>query len=183
MMSRASLNPTQDQAMPRDALLAAAACLLLSGCVLQSKDPLYGDDSADLALGSAGGTTESASRKDGAWVIDGDPMPIVVQGRHYVVHDKTDMTLLFARLEGDWYVLQAREGNGPAAYMLAEVRNQVAEVHPLLCRDLALDQEAAAQIEFKGEDCAIKTGASPKRLFTALVNKSGDATGRLRIVH
>jgi hypothetical protein len=166
----------------RLAVLAAAA-LLLGGCVLQSREPLYADNQLELALGKVGGTTETASLRDGTWVIDNERAVIAVEGRHYVVRGKTDVTLHFAKLKGSWFVVQGRENNGPAAYLLAEVKDRVAEVRPLLCKTLAKNHAVEDSIAFIGEDCSVKTGVDAKKLFTSLAKKPGDPVFRLQIIH
>lgn len=161
----------------------AAAALLLAGCVLQSREPLYTDSQSELALGRIGGTTETANLRDGKWVVDPERAVIAVEGKHYVVRGKSDVALHLTKLQGSWFVLQAREAQGPAGYMLAQVKEQVATVHPLLCKDLAKKHDASHSISFVGDDCGINTGTDPKKLFTSLIKKAGKPSFRLQIVH
>jgi hypothetical protein len=99
-----------------------------------------------------------------------------------VVRAKSGVTLHFVNLREDWYVLQAREANGPAGYLLAEVRNRAATVYPLLCKDLADFHDSIATVSFVGEYCGIATGTDAKKLFTALIDIAGEPSFRLQIL-
>jgi hypothetical protein len=169
--------------MIRKLLALAAAAFILGGCVLQSRVPIYTDKDADLALGKVGGTTETASLRDGQWVIDKERHIIAVEGRHYVVRSSTNVALHFTQVSGDWYVIQGREDNGPAAYLLAEVKDRVAMVRPIACSDLKSNTEAANFVEHQGDDCFIKPGAAAKKLFTSLLKNPGEPVFRMQIIH
>ncbi len=164
-------------------ILIAVAAVALAGCVLQSREPLFDDGQAVRALGKVGGTTETASLREGKWVIDEERIPITVEQNHYAVRAKSQVLLHFVPLRGSWFVMQARESQGPAGYMLAEVKDNVAEVHPLLCKELSQDHAASHSISFVGDDCGIKADADPKKLFTSLIKKAGKPSFRLQIVH
>ena len=158
------------------------AAVLLSGCILQSRAPIYDDSDASLVLGDAGGVTRTASRKTGSWENDPEAVPIRPEGNHYVVEGKARIELHFVKLEGDWFVLQARQQQGPAAFLLARVRDKIAEARPLACREVEKIHALESSVVPVGDNCFIREGADPAVLFKAILKTNPEPTVRLSIV-
>ncbi len=170
--------------MIRSVIVLVFAALALCGCVLQSRTPLYDDSSGELVLGRIPGAALMSSWKDGAWVRDKDPVSIAIVGQHYEARaDASTIVLTFVKLQAPWFILQGVEGNKPAVYMLAEVKGQAAEIHPLACSDLKKNPELAKWISHEGDDCFIQTGAPSAKLFGKLVENPGEASSRLAIAN
>ena len=170
--------------MIRSVVVLVFTALALCGCVLQSRTPLYDDRSGELVLGQTGGAALMSIWKDGAWVRDTDPVSIAIAGQHYeATADASTIALTFVKLQTPWFVLQAVEVNKPTVYMLAEVKDQAAEVHPLACSDLKKNPAVVKWVSFEGDDCFIQPGAPVKELFGKLVKNPGEATSRLAIAN
>ena len=163
-------------------LVLAAAALLLAGCVLQSRTPLYDDKLAELALGDKGGPAKLWNRDKGSWVAEKDKVEINVRGRHYeAVSEGSTIVLRFVKISGSTYVMQAEETGKPAVYLLAEVKGAAAEVRPLACKDMKADAQFSKWISYEGDDCYIKPGAPAATLFAALAKLPGEASSRMEI--
>ena len=164
-------------------LALVLAAVILGGCVLQSRTPLYSDAEAMLALGETGGMVRMSSWKDGKWEPDAELAAIAVTGKHYEATAKSStIALTFVPLSGSWFVLQAVEADKPAVYMLAEAKGGAANVRPLSCRDLRKDDRLHAWIDHDGDDCFIKPGAPAQELFTNLLRSPGEPTSRLEFI-
>lgn len=163
--------------------IVATIAAMLGGCVLQSRAPRFGDSDAVLALGATGGLARMSNWRDGKWVPEDESAEIKITGMHYEAATASAwVSLHFVPLEGAWFVVQGSDRANPAAYMLAEVKQQTAELRPLACGDLKTNASAAASISFEGDDCFIKPEADAKRLFTTLLHSPGEPTSRLEIV-
>jgi hypothetical protein len=167
----------------KNVLALALVALVLCGCVLQSRTPLFDDSQSALALGDQSGMTRTASYRNGQWEDEKEQLPIVAEGKHYVVRDKTAVTVHFIPLSGYQYAVQVRENDGPASYLLAEVKGKVAEARSLACADLKTNAAFAADVDYLGDDCFIRPGTEAKKLFTTLADTPGEASFRLEIVH
>ncbi len=163
-------------------IVLVLAAVLLSGCILQSREPLYGDKDSSLVLGEASGVTRTASRKTGAWEDDPEALPIRPEGNHYVVEGKATVELHFVKLQGDWFVLQARQPQGPAAFLLARIKDKVAEARPLACREVETIHALEASVVPVGDNCFIREGADPRKLFKAILKTNPEPSVRLLIV-
>jgi hypothetical protein len=148
------------------AVLTLAAAVL-SGCVLQSRAPIYGDRQASLALGSKDGVAKMSEWENGKWVDSGHgPVEIAVVGKHYVAKSKTDVALHFVKLKGNWFVVQGVESGSVLA-----------------CKDLKANAATERWIDYQGDDCFVKRGTKAKELFTALLENPGAPSFRMEIIH
>ena len=158
---------------------------LLSGCVLQSRAPLFSDRDAHLVFGDGKFKALMYGLKDGKWVPEDDRIGLASTGKHYVASDgkkDDEIVLAFVPLSGKWHVVQASDARNPAVYMFAEVNKTSADIYPLSCSALKADASLAKWIEFTGDDCFINANAPRKTLFTALLASRGEATSRMEIV-
>ncbi|WP_373504457.1 hypothetical protein [Aestuariivirga sp.] len=163
-------------------VLLCLSALALTGCVLQSGTPLYDDTSSVLALGTRGGAAKLASRIEGKWVPEKEAITIKVVGKHYEVTSGTSTVALnFVKLKGSTYVVQGRESGKAAAYMLGNVTNGIAEVRPIACTDIKAEASLAKWVEHDKDDCFVKPGPPPEKLFTAISKLGGEATSRIEI--
>ena len=169
---------------PRSLAVLVCAALLLGGCVLQSRVPLYTEGAGELVLGAVSGPAVISSWRNGSWVNEGDSAEIAVKGQHYeATSESTVIDLAFVKLRDGWYVLQAVEREKPAVYMLAKIKDRTAEVTPLSCSDLKKDQSLAQQIAYEGDDCFIRPGLHMEGLFLKLLEHPDEATSRIAIAN
>lgn len=166
----------------RSILALAAAAILLSGCILQSRTPIYDDRQSKLVLGMHGGRARTSTWTDGKLIRDAETFKIRVVGKHYeATTQSSTVALHFVPLQASWYVLQATGQGQPPAYLLARISEGMADTYPLACRDLKQDSKLLAWIDFEGDDCFIKTGAPVKRLLSDLLKSPGEPSSRLEI--
>jgi len=157
--------------------------VVLCGCVLQSRKPIYSDSQSALALGAQGGTGVISSWRDGKWQDERETAEITTAGNHYeATTGSSTMTMSFVPLDGRWHVLQAVETGKPPVYMLAQVEANTTEVYTLACTDLKKNADLSAWIDYEGDDCFIKTDAPAKALFTALEKIADAPSSRLTIL-
>ncbi len=169
--------------MIRKFAVLALAAAVLCGCVLQSQQPLYTDDSAELVLGAQNGVARMSSWREGKWVEDNDErVEIVVEDKHYVARAKSDVVLHFVRLRDNWFVVQGVETGSSAAYMLAEVSDGAAEGRVISCTDLKANPASAKWVKFEGDDCFVRPDAQAKELFTALLENPRAPSFRMEII-
>jgi len=155
--------------MIRTIVALVVTAVVLSGCVLQSRKPIYSDSQSVLALGASGGTAKMSSWRDGKWEDDRETPLVTIVGNHYeATADSTTVVLYFVALDGDWYVLQAVQPDDLPVYMLAKVNAQTADVYSFSCKDLKDDERLTKWIDFKGDDCLIKDETPAKDLFMEL---------------
>jgi hypothetical protein len=170
--------------MIRKFVALAALAASLSGCMLQSKTPTYGDAESELVLGNANGKVRTSRMTNGTWETDPDQQEIAVSGNHYVVRDKSSSVVLnFVALNDSWFVMQAVETGNAAVYMLADVKDGAAEAYPLSCDELKKDKSNSIYVSYEGDDCFIKPDADAKKLFTSLMENAGKAAFRMEILH
>lgn len=158
---------------------------LLSGCVLQSRAPLFGDRDSRLVFGEGQFQALMFGPRDGKWVPEDDRASLASKGTHYVASDgkkDEEIALAFVPLSGKWHVVQASDARNPAVYMFAEVNTGSADIYPLSCSALKSDSSLAKWIEFTGDDCFVNADAPRKTLFTALLARRGEATSRMEIM-
>jgi hypothetical protein len=157
--------------------------LLLAGCVLQSKEPVFGDEQSSLVFGAAPVTMKSYSWKDGGWIEEKENLVLTVEGRHYVAKEDGDTAgLAFIPLSGGWFAVQATEAAKPTNYTLATVKDGVAVFHLLECADLKKRAELAAYIDYQRDDCFIKDAANAMALFGELVKQPGEPSAKIEPV-
>jgi len=168
--------------MMRYIAIIAALAVMLGGCMLQSRTPLYSDADAELALGAEGGAAAVSNWRDGRWEAESDDVSLGVSGRHYMAKAQSGAVALhFVPMGGSWYVLQASEPGKPAVYLLAEVTGRSAVTHPLPCSDLKKDPSLTAWISHEGDDCFVVAGIPPHQLFAALLKHPAPASSRLEL--
>src|SRR5688572_17573153 len=116
--------------MPRYPAVLAALVLLLAGCVLQSEEPVFGEEQAQLVFGSASLNVKSYSWKDGAWIEEKERLSLAAEGHHYVAIEDDDVTnLFFIPLSANWFAVQATEAGKKVNYSLALVEGNSATLH------------------------------------------------------
>jgi hypothetical protein len=168
--------------MMRIAVLAALV-FALSGCVLQSPEPVFSEDQSRLVLGADAVTMKSYSWKDGAWTEDKERLALTVEGRHYVAKEGDDTAgLAFIPLSGGWYAVQATEQGKSTNYTLATVEGGGAVFHLLECAELKKRAELAAYIDYQRDDCFIKDGANAMALFGELIKQPGEPSAKIEPV-
>jgi hypothetical protein len=169
----------------RQALAPLALCLLLSGCVLESQAPLFGDTQGVLALNAMGTEFTMESFADGKWKVEEGKAVFTPDGRHYMVttpDGKEPIEVLLVPLEGNRFVGQARESSEkPFLYLIAEVGQVEVLLSLLSCDELKALGTFAEDINFDGGDCTF-AGVPDLALFQRLAKAIGPAKSRLRPV-
>jgi len=164
------------------ACAAIAAAVLLTGCVLQSAQPVFPEDKGVAILDKLGTRFTSESLSNDEWKAEEGVVIFAKSGNHYVAHneeDKGEVDILFASLGGDRYVMQAREEpTKPFAYMIVEVSDNHLVMAPLLCEELKKIPGIDARVHFDGDDCGV-TGTADADYFNALAKDIGP--GRMRL--
>jgi len=134
-------------------------CLMLCGCVLQSKAPIFAESDGKLIL-QPFGNQFAPFNKDGAkWKKQTDSVKFDAEGNHYLIHDKAgDIRVLFVALNGPWWVMQAQEQNKPFDYLLARFEGKALVLNTLSCKVLKTNKSMKDAVTFKGEDCTATSG-------------------------
>lgn len=150
-------------------LAAAFLFLTLTGCILQSRKPIFSDEQGELILAPYGSRFESYSIDGGNWKKDEETISFTPANRHYVASDgKSDFTVTFAAIGGTWWAMQGQEKGNPANYYLADTQKGEVFFYPLTCKQLQDTAKFGDFIEFKGDDCFVKDGADTAAMFKAL---------------
>jgi hypothetical protein len=159
--------------------IVGVLALALSGCILQSKSPLFTDAQAELALANYGNlATYEKSGND--WKKSTDQISFTPQGKHYIAKaDKSELEISFVPIAGNWWVLQAVEAAKPAIYVLVDAEAKELLFYPIACKDLKEFGKLAGAIEFVDSDCFVKPGADYKALFKSLAATPGEASTKL----
>jgi len=155
--------------------------LALSGCVLESKAPVFGDDESELILGATPATYKPFQRTPGGrWIVAHTMEPdmrLTPQGRHYLATQlgSTDArAVAFAALGDGWFAAQMIDSDDSTIYALAKPDGR-----DLLIRVLACDQlkaiVAGDAVVFGSSSCKIRPGADARALFRALADGPGEA--------
>ena len=154
--------------------------LTLAGCVLQSREPVFGDEQSSLVFGAAPVAMKSYSWKDGGWIEEKETLALTVEGRHYVAkEDGNTAGLAFIPLSGGWFAVQATEEGKPVNYTLATVADGVAVFHLLECADLKKRAGLEAYITYQRDDCFIKEGVAAMALFGELIKQPGEPSAKI----
>jgi hypothetical protein len=160
-------------------IVAGVLALALSGCILQSKLPLFGDAQAKMLLASYGNPV-TYERTAGEWVKAKDQIVFAKQAGHYLATlDKTELAIRFVPLDDKWWILQAVEANKPAAYLLVEAKPEELLFYPIACKALKDSGKYKKTITFVDSDCFIKFGTDYKVLFSGFTANPGEATTKL----
>jgi len=161
-------------------LAAVFLCFALSGCILQSKEPLFSDAEGELLLAPYGGRFATYSLEGDNWERDEGTIGLIPTAKHYVITEgKTAVSITFAALSGSWFVMQAEETGKPASYTLVDAQKGELLLHPLNCEPLRKSGKHGDAITFDGEDCTIKPGADTAAMFKSLAAEMGPARMKL----
>jgi hypothetical protein len=167
----------------RQALASLALFLLLSGCVLESQTPLFGDTQGVLALNAIGTEFTMESFADGKWKVEEGKAVFTPEGRHYLVttpDGKEPIEVLLVPLEGNRFVGQARESREkPFLYLIADVGQEEVLLSLLSCDELKALGTFAGDIGFSGGDCSF-AGAPDLALFQRMAKAIAPAKSRIR---
>lgn len=167
----------------RQALASLALFLLLSGCVLESKTPLFGDTQGVLALNALGSEFTMETFADGTWKAEEGRAVFTAEGRHYMLttpDEQEPIEVLLVPLEGNRFVGQARENREkPFLYLIADVGQAEVLLSLLSCDELKALGTFAGDIGFSGGDCTF-AGAPDLALFQKLAKAIPPAKSRLR---
>ena len=164
------------------------AVLLLSGCVLHSKTPIFTEADAVPILGHHAHSFAAYDSKDGVWVAMDDPtVRVIPVGRHYTVADPTDVnptridSYAFIPLDAARYIVQASTQGDPGAdYAIATWDGRELRVSPLDCDKLKTSLKTNALVGFLNQSCApYPTAMPPLELFAKLALRAGAPTLRL----
>ena len=161
------------------ALFVVILAVAVSGCVLQSKLPLFGDAQAKRLLADYPNLV--AYEKSGQdWVKSKEQFVIAAKGPRYTATiDKTELVFRFVPIVGTWWVLQAVEVDKPTSYVLVDAQASELLIYPITCKALEASGNFTKLVKFAGSDCFIKFGADYKALFTTLSEAPGEATTKL----
>ena len=159
----------------RPALVLAA--IFLTGCVLHSGKPLFGESDAVLALGNQPVTFTLYEAENGAWVLADDPkVTAIPEGNHYLVPDPAtpnDMTsadpYYFVTLDATHYLIRVVV-KGEADYSLATWDGLELLVRPLDCVALKTHPTGNVLVQFSDESCSLRPSTTlTKDLFISLI--------------
>lgn len=133
-------------------LLSAFA---LSGCVLQSEQPLFAEKDGVPALKALGSTFATYNLVDGQWQAEKDRVTFTAKGKHYeAVGDDGKVTVItFVALEKSAWVMQASEEGKPALYLIARRDGTALLLQAAACEDLKKDAKVAARLRYDKDDC------------------------------
>ena len=134
--------------------LGLSLCLLLCGCILQSPKPIFAEKEGKPVLRQFGNSFLTFNRESGEWKKQDDVVKFRAVGNHYVVQDKTtDINVLFAQLNDQWWVMQTNETGKPSTYLLAKFEGKSLVLNILRCKVLKTNTSLKNAITFKGDDC------------------------------
>ena len=157
-------------------------CLLafgLSGCILETKKPLFVEADAKLLLADYPNLA-AYERDDGGWKKNADPLSFTPEASHYLVKSGTsEMSISFVPIEGPWWVLQAAETAATSSYVLVKAEPKELLVYSLECKSLKESGKFENDIEFKDSSCFIKEGADKMALFKALIGNASEPSTKL----
>jgi hypothetical protein len=163
------------------AFTVGVMALALSGCILQSKSPLFTDTESKLLLANYGNLT-TYEKSGNAWTKSTDQISFSPQVKHYIAKaDKSELEISFVPIDGNWWALQAVEAAKPAIYVLVDAEAKELLFYPIACKDLKDSGKFAGDVEFVDSDCFVKPGADYKALFKSLTAAPGEASTKLMV--
>ena len=149
--------------------LLVSVVLLLTGCMLQSAEPLIPDSQSELVLGAGPSIFSPYSLHDGVWTKEDGQFTFTAEGNHYRATDgKSEVVFSFRTISGNLWALQSEEEGKLTNYLLAEKQDNDIQMLPLDCKTLRDAGNFAAMVEFKGDDCLVIPGIDAGRLFATL---------------
>jgi hypothetical protein len=151
--------------------LAFGIALSLGGCVLQSKTPLISKSLAKPLLKTYGLKFANFNFADGRWQKEDKGIQFAIKNDHYVAVDgSSKVDVVFAPLDGVWWLAQYQETNDPLAYGLIEAKKDALYLHPLACKEIQKLPVQSPSISFVKDDCFAQAGmnfAEFKKLIPA----------------
>lgn len=136
-------------------LVLLLSSLALSGCILQSEQPLFAEKDAVLALKPLGNTFATYNLVDGQWQEEKDRVTFNAKGKHYeAMGDDGKVTIItFVALDGNSWVMQAAEAGKPAVYVIARREGKALLLQAPACEDLKKSEVTAKRLRFEKDDC------------------------------
>ena len=162
--------------------------MLLSGCVLHSKTPIFSDAEAIPLFGAGEMTFAVSGFKHGQWQAADEPSATARRvGRHYLVPDTgssedpaTADSYYFIPLDGARLVVQAVAGS-EADYAIATWDGKTLLVSPLDCAALKTSLKTNDLVEFVNDSCRLRpSDTAPLAQFSRLAERAGQP--KLRFV-
>jgi hypothetical protein len=161
-------------------LTAFLLSLLLSACVLQSEVPIITAAEGEPLLKDYGLHFGSYSLENGVWKKEQDTITFTIEGKHYTAKTgDSSLDIAFQNISGAWWMMQAVEKDKGATYLLVEAKPSELLVYPVSCSALDKAGKFGDSVEFKGDDCFVKTGADAKALFNAVLTMPGPSEMKL----
>ena len=150
----------------------------LSGCILESKKPLFTDTDAKLLLADYPNLA-AYERGDSGWKKSDDKFELAPEASHYVLKsEKSEMQVSFVPLEGPWWILQAVESTG-ATYVLVKAEAKELLVYTLDCKSLKESGKFESAIDFMESDCFVKPDADKMALFKSFTADTTEPSSKL----
>lgn len=166
--------------MPTRLFAVLVICLTLSGCILQSREPIFSSTDGEPLLDGYGTRFASYSLKNESWEKEKDTVGFTAKGKHYEFRDeKSVMEITFAKVSGSWWVMQAEEAGNPVYYSLVEAEPEALYVYPVDCKALREAGKLGSFVEFRDDDCFVKDGVDTAAMFAALAADPGPPTMKL----
>ena len=151
----------------------------LSGCILETKKPLFDDADAKLLLADYPNLA-AYERDDDGWKKSDDSLSFTAEASHYLVKSgKSDMQIFFVPIEGPWWILQGTETTGPTSYVLVKAEPKELLVYSLDCKSLKDAGKYENDIDFVDSDCFVKAEADAMALFTSLTAAAKEPSTKL----
>ena len=152
------------------AISSLVFALLLSACVLGSKKPMLAADEGATPIAD-GAIYDAWSKDSQGWKKEDTPFSFKAGDKTYLLSDGKDVvSLLFVKLDADWYALQYREKPDQFYYGLMRITAAgEIEVVPLPCDKLKAVAGSTPGILFADNNCSIDGVADPKALFISLI--------------
>ena len=142
---------------------------VLSGCILQSKTPLFKEAEGVLLLGQKKQRFASYERDGATWKKGTDTAIFDPQGHHYNVSSgKNYATAEFISLGREKYVMQFDEGKGSFVYILISPHGKEILLYALLCD--SLKKQNIAGVRFDKDNCFIEPSFGRSGFETLLKN-------------
>ena len=150
----------------------------LTGCILESKKPLFADADAKLLLADYPNVA-AYERGDDGWKKSDDKFDLTPEASHYVLKsEKSEMQVSFVPVEGPWWILQASESSG-ATYVLVKAEAKELLVYTLDCKSLQESGKFESAIDFAESDCFVKPDADKMALFKSFTSDTTEPSSKL----
>ncbi len=161
-------------------IAAIFLCLALSGCILQSKEPLFSDEQGELILETYGNRFATYSLEGNNWKKDDETISFAPVDKHYVMSIGNDKLIVtFAAIDVSWWAIQGQEEGKSFNYYLADAQNGEVLLYPLACTELQDAAKFGNFIDFKDSDCFVKNSVDAAAMFKALAAEPRQAKMKL----